>query len=318
MSLGLFSIATAMRVMLASALLCAMAACAPMMFPPLSEMPPAFHLARDGDKPVRLAVHESGKGKPILLIHGLGASSYTWNAITPQLAKTNRVIAIDLKGFGQSEKPLDDAYSISDQARLVTDYIARANLRGLTLVGHSFGGAVAVAVALDDAQGGPNRIEKLVLIDSLVYKQPVPFFFRLLQTPVLGELGLNLIPPDVQISTALAVAYHHNDRIKDETIASYAGPLQTEGGKHALLRTIDSVTRENADAFASRYPKLKTPTLVIWCANDRITPIRFGKRLVHDLPNAKIDVIEECGHIPQEEEPGETLAAIKGFIAPVR
>ena len=306
MSSGLFSIATAATV------LCALTACAPMLTP-LTQSPPAFKQVREDGKSVRLAVREAGRGKPILLLHGLGASSYTWRAIMPQLARTHRVIALDLKGFGESDKPLDDAYSISDQARLVRDYMARNDLRGVTLVGHSFGGAVAMAVALDDAQGGPDRIEKLVLIDSLAYKQPVPFFFRLLRTPIIGELGLSLIPADVQIARALEVAYYHDDRVKNDTIATYAVPLQTEGGRHALLKTIDSLTNEDADAFASRYPTLKTPTLLIWCEHDRIVPIRFGKRLAQDLPNAKIDVIEECGHIPQEEEPGETLAAIRKF-----
>jgi pimeloyl-ACP methyl ester carboxylesterase len=295
------------------ALLCAIATgCAPVMAP-IQEPGAVFHQAREGGKPVRLAVRESGKGKPILLIHGLGASSYTWRAITPQLAKTNRVIALDLKGFGNSDKPLDDAYTISDQARLIRDYMARRDLRDVTLVGHSFGGAIALAAALDDAESPRPRIEKLVLIDSLAYKQPVPFFFRVLRTPIIGELGMSLIPADVQIARALAVAYHHDDRVKDETIATYATPLQTEGGRHALLRTVDGLMNENAEIFAARYPTLRTPALLIWCAHDRIVPLRFGKRLYKDLPNAKIDVIEECGHIPQEEEPEETVAAIQEF-----
>jgi pimeloyl-ACP methyl ester carboxylesterase len=307
MSSGFFSNAFAI------ALLCAaVTGCAPML-PPIAQLPASYHQARQGDKPVRLAVREAGKGKPILLIHGLGASSYTWRSITPPLAKTNRVIAIDLKGFGDSEKPLDDAYSIADQARLVQDYMARRDLRGVTLVGHSFGGAVAMAVALDDANAVRPRIEKLVLIDSLAYEQPIPFFFKVLQTPIIGELGMSLIPADVQIAKALAVAYHHDERVKDETIATYATPLQTEGGRHALLRTVESLMNEKAEVYAARYRSLKTPTLLIWCAHDRIVPLRFGKRLWQDLPNAKIDVIEECGHIPQEEEPGETLAAIQGF-----
>jgi pimeloyl-ACP methyl ester carboxylesterase len=308
MSSGLFSIATA------AALLGALAACAPML-PSIPQVSPAFHQAREDGKSVRLAVREAGKGKPILMIHGLGASSYTWHAIAPKLAKTHRVIALDLKGFGQSDKPLDDAYSISDQARLVEDYMLRNNLRDVTLVGHSFGGAVAMAVALNDAERPRSRIDRLVLIDSLAYRQPVPFFFRVLRTPLIGELGMSLIPADVQIARALAVAYYHDDRVKDETIATYAGPLQSEGGKHALLRTVESLTNEDADAFAARYRTLKTPALLIWCAHDRIVPMRFGKRLAKDLPNAKIDIIEECGHIPQEEEPEETLAAIQKFTA---
>jgi pimeloyl-ACP methyl ester carboxylesterase len=308
MSSGFFSNAN-----VAAALLCAaLTACAPVL-PSIPQAPPSFSQVREDGKSVRLAVREAGKGRPIILLHGLGASSYTWREIMPTLARTNQVIALDLKGFGESDKPLDDSYSIADQAKLVGDYIARNNLSGVTLIGHSFGGAVALAAALEDAKAS-HRIEKLVLIDSLAYKQPVPLFFRLLRTPVIGELGMTLIPLEVQVSQALAMAYHHNWKVKEETIAIYSEPLQTEGGKHALLRTIDSLMSQDAETFASRYRSLKTPTLLIWCAYDRIVPLRFGKRLLRDLPNAKIDVIEECGHIPQEEEPTETLAAIQGFM----
>jgi pimeloyl-ACP methyl ester carboxylesterase len=298
---------------IAGALSCvAVASCAPML-PILQSVPGSYYEASANGEPVRLAVREKGRGRPMLLLHGLGASSYTWHEIMPQLAKSQRVIALDLKGFGDSDKPLDDAYSIADQAKLVQAYIAQNDLRGLTLVGHSYGGAVAMAVALDDATASRRRIDKLILIDSLNYNQPVPFFFRLLQTPVVGELGLNLIPPDVQISRALSVAYYRASKVDRETVAVYANPLQSEGGKHALLKTVDSLMNENADAFVSRYRTLNTPTLLIWCAHDRIVPITFGKRLFHDLPNATIDVIEECGHIPQEEEPDQTLTAIQKF-----
>ncbi len=290
----------------------ALVSCAPML-PPMPSVPGSYYDASENGKPVRLAVREKGKGKPILLIHGLGASSYTWHEIMPDLAKSHRVLALDLKGFGDSDKPLDNAYSIADQAKLVREYIAENNLRGLTLVGHSYGGAVAMSVALDNSASSRKRIDKLVLIDSLSYKQPVPFFFRLLQTPIVGELGLNLIPPDVQISRAMRVAYYHSSKVDPETVAVYANPLQSEGGKHALLSTIDSLMTEDADAISARYHTLNTPTLLIWCAHDRIVPMTFGKRLFHDLPNATIDVIDECGHIPQEEEPVETLAAIQQF-----
>ena len=306
MSLGSFSMTVA--VVLACA---ALGACAPML-PPVPSAPGSYYQVREDGKPVRLAVREMGRGKPMVMLHGLGASSYTWRAVLPQLARNHRVIAIDLKGFGDSDKPLDDAYSIADQAKLIEEFIARNDLRGVTLVGHSFGGAIATSVALADA-AGKRRIEKLVLIDSLAYRQPVPFFFRLLQTPVIGELGLNLIPPDVQISRALSVAYYHDWKVNPQTIATYANPLQSAGGKHALLKTIDHLMTENADAFSSRYRTLGTPTLLIWCAHDRIVPLAFGKRLSRDLPNARIDVIEECGHIPQEEEPAKTVAAIQSF-----
>jgi pimeloyl-ACP methyl ester carboxylesterase len=292
------------------------AGCAPVLTPELADMVEAvkYQPVGAGDDAVTLAIHESGKGKPIVLIHGLGASSYTWHKIAPELAKTNRVIAIDLKGFGQSDKPLDAHYSIFDQAKLVDDFITRRGLRGVTLVGHSYGGGVALAVALSQMDAGKHQIEKLVLIDSVAYRQPLPFFFQVLRTPILGELGMSLVPPEVQMTRALSIAYHDDKQVTADTVNHYASALHTEGGRHALYQTINSLDPDAAETVSRRYPTIRTPALLLWCEHDKIVPLRFGKRLVSDLPDARIDVIEDCGHIPHEEQPEQTLRAIKAFV----
>ncbi|MBE3110073.1 MAG: alpha/beta fold hydrolase, partial [Acidobacteria bacterium] len=96
------------------------------------------------EEPVRLFVEEKGEGKPVLLIHGFGASTFTWRGVAPELAQDNHVIAVDLKGFGQSDKPLDERYAASDQAALLAQLIEARDLRDLTLVGHSYGGGIAL------------------------------------------------------------------------------------------------------------------------------------------------------------------------------
>ncbi len=290
--------------------------CAPIFVPELADMVEAvkYQPVGSGDDAVKLAIHESGHGKPIVLIHGLGASSYTWHEIAPALAKTNRVIAIDLKGFGQSDKPLDTHYSIFDQAKLVDDFITRRKLHGVTLVGHSFGGGVALAVALSQMDAGKHQIDKLVLIDSIAYRQPLPFFFQVLRTPVVGELGMTLIPPEVQMAQALAVAYRHDEKVTADTVNHYASALHTEGGRHALFHTINSLDPDAADEISRRYHTLKTPALLLWCEHDKIVPLKFGKRLALDLPDARFEVIEDCGHIPHEEQPEETLRLIQSFV----
>lgn len=268
-----------------------------------------------GDEAVKLAVHETGKGKPIVLIHGLGASSYTWRKVVPELAKTHRVIAIDLKGFGQSDKPLDARYSIFDQARLIEDYLRRNKIRNATLIGHSFGGGVALAVAMDQMNAASRNIDRLVLIDSIAYRQPMPFFFQLLRIPVVGELGMSLIPPEVQMARAMSIAYYKDDKVQQDAVANYASALHSEGGRHALLYTINSLDPDQADEFSKRYKDFTLPALVLWCDHDRIVPISVGKRLVQDLPNARIKVIEDCGHIPHEEQPEATLHELQPFVA---
>ncbi len=296
----------------------ALASCAPAFGPEFTDVlqQVRYQPVGAGDDAVKLAVHESGHGRPLVLIHGLGASSYTWHKITPELAKDRRVIAIDLKGFGQSDKPLDDRYSVFDQARLIKDYIVRNNLRGVTLVGHSFGGGVALATALDLMRDGRRNVDRLILIDSIAYRQPLPFFFSLLRTPVLGELGLSLVPPEMQMEHALSIAYYEDAKVTPETISNYAAALHSEGGRYALLHTIDSLDPAIADKMSESYKQIKMPTLVLWCDHDKIVPLKIGKRLVADLPHARIDVIEDCGHIPHEEQPEQTLAAIRGFMVP--
>ncbi len=268
-----------------------------------------------GDDAVKLAVHDMGHGKPIVLIHGLGASSYTWSKIAPELAKTHRVIAIDLKGFGESDKPLDDHYSIFDQAKLVEDYIIHKKLHDVTLVGHSFGGGVALAVAISQMRSGRSRIARMVLIDSIAYRQPMPFFFKVLRTPLIGEIGLEVVPPEVQAERALSIAYYKDSKVTPEAVSNYATPLYSEGGRHALLATINSLDPDQADDFSKHYKELKMPALLLWCGHDKIVPLQYGKRLARDLPDARIEVIENCGHIPHEEQPAKTLALMETFLS---
>ncbi len=134
---------------------------------------------------VKLYYEDAGSGPPLLLIHGFGASTYTWRHVAPALAETHRVIAVDLKGFGQSDKPFDDRYSVFDQAELLAQLIEEKDLRDLTLVGHSFGGGIALLLALEVDQRLKGRIARLVLLDSIAYPQNIPVFFRLLDMPLV-------------------------------------------------------------------------------------------------------------------------------------
>ena len=126
------------------------------------------------EAPVNLYYEEQGKGPPVLLLHGFGASTYTWRHITPELARTHRVIAVDFKGFGQSDKPFDERYSVLDQAELIAQLIEDKDLRDLTIVGHSFGGGVALRLALEANTRLGGRIARLVLLDSIAYQQQIP------------------------------------------------------------------------------------------------------------------------------------------------
>ncbi|HEX2227526.1 MAG TPA: alpha/beta fold hydrolase, partial [Candidatus Binatia bacterium] len=144
--------------------------------------------------PLNLHYASYGQGRPLLCIHGFGASSYSWQRILPQVAKKNHVVLLDLKGHGASPKPVDSAYSLRDQADLVAEFIKQHDLRDLTLVGHSMGGGIALLVSLGFLNEAPGRISSLILIDTIAYPQKLPGFIRLLRFPLLGRLVTAITP----------------------------------------------------------------------------------------------------------------------------
>ena len=202
---------------------------------------------------LRLAVIDKGEGRPILLLHGFATSSYTWHAIIPQLAKNHRAIAIDLRGFGASDKPIDDHYSIQDQTDAVEAFIAQEGLRDLTVIGHSFGGGITLSLALKAAQDRQPRIRNIVLVDTIAYRQPMPVFFKLLQVPMVGEVSMTLVPPEVQAAQGLRLAYFDPDKISSQDVAEYANTLYSPAAKHALTKTIEQIVPDNIDEIADRY-----------------------------------------------------------------
>jgi len=266
------------------------------------------------EAPVKLYYEEQGKGPPLLLIHGFGASTYTWRHVAPELAETHRVIAVDLKGFGQSDKPFDGRYSVFDQAELLAQLIEDKDLRNLTLVGHSFGGGVVLMLALEANERLQGRITGLVLLDTIAYPQQIPIFFRLLDVPLVSQLGVRMVPPSVQTQVALNIAYLDDSKIDPEEVETYAAPLKTAAGKHAMIHSARQIVPEGLAEIAERYKTIKLPTLILWCDHDRIVPLEVGLKLRRTLPNSTLRLVEGCGHMPQEEQPELTLQLLKGFI----
>jgi pimeloyl-ACP methyl ester carboxylesterase len=267
-----------------------------------------------GDAPLRLWVEERGHGKPILLIHGLGANTYTWRKLVPDLARTHRVIAVDLKGFGRSDKPLDDAYGALDQAALLKRLIARRGLTDITLIGHSLGGGVALALAYDLNRSRPGTVRRLVLMSSIAYRQQLPPSLALLQVPVLAQLGAFIVPAEIQVYQALHEAYFDPAKITHEQVQAYATPLYEPAARYALLKSVEQIVPPNLSQLAAHYRDIRQPALLIWCAEDGIVPLWVGRKLARDLPNSRLAVMRGCGHVPQEEVGARTLALVRRFI----
>jgi pimeloyl-ACP methyl ester carboxylesterase len=255
-----------------------------------------------------------GQGNAIIFLHGLGGSLYTWRHLIGPLAPHNRLILFDLKGAGESPKPYDDKYSMLDQAELIYRFILQNDLQHVTLVGHSFGGGVALLLALKFTHRDPARLSRLILIDTIAYPQKLPGVIRMLRMPVLGWLGLHLIPDKTKVRNLMETLYYDDSKINWEDVEAYAAPLASPGAKHAFQQTARQITPDHLDEIISMYPQIEIPTLIIWGREDRIIPLENGVRLHQAMRNSQLIVIERCGHDPPEEKAEKVIEIMQNFL----
>ncbi len=197
---------------------------------------------------------------------------------------------------------------------MLYQFILEHDLRKLTLIGNSFGGALSLLLSLMLADAGESaRLKSLVLIDAGAYKEYVPAYLKLLSVPLLN-LGVYLIPSRAAVRAILRKAYYDPSKITDEQIAAYAGPIAAPGGKHALIETGRQLVPANFDKLVKRYKNITVPTLIIWGREDRIIPLKVGELLDRKIANSTLKIIEDCGHAPQEEKPEETVPLVLEFL----
>ena len=236
----------------------------------------------------------------ILLIHGYTASAYVWKSSAPTLADNDfHVIAVDLVGFGYSDKPAWFDYSITSQARMMARLMNRLGVGRATVVGSSYGGAVAATLALDY----PERVEKLVLVDAVcndeLKNHPI---LRLAAIPGVGEVITPFLVDSkmfmrYRMRNTLAPANY--DLIDDERIDNVVRPLRAANAHHALLMTSRNWHAERIERDANL---IDHPTLIVWGEDDKLIPISNGYKLHDSILNSRFVVLKNCGHVPQEEK----------------
>jgi len=256
---------------------------------------------------------EQGSGPPLLFIHGLGESSFAWRLVIAELPGF-RCLALDLKGFGKSDKPLDDRYTVTDQAGLVAQFIRTLDLRDLLVIGHSLGGGVALAVARQLDDSGEGRLRGLVLLDSIAYPQKLPRYVRVLKTPILRDLVFRFVPPEANVRAVLREVYHRHEAIRDEQVAAQVEDSLRPGATHALVETVKSLVPKNAEELITGYSRIGVPTLIIWGEHDPVIPPELGRRLSKDIPGAELRVLPDCGHVPHHESPSEVAGLLREFL----
>jgi pimeloyl-ACP methyl ester carboxylesterase len=259
---------------------------------------------------VRLHYQEKGTGTPLVLLHGFTSSTYSWKEVFDPLAKTFHVIAVDLKGFGFSGKP-DGDYTRRAQALLVAHLLDHLQLDKVWLCGNSMGGEVALNFALQN----PQRVAGLVLIDSAGVVVPgagslAPGY---LLVPVVGRVLLALaLTSEKLVREGLEKSFYNRAMVTNERVAYYHRPLKTRGGQLAALR---ARTQWPLFPVEQDLNKIVAPTLIVWGAQDALIPLAAGRKMSSLIKDSKLVVIENCGHLPQEEMPARVVEEMTRFSA---
>ena len=257
----------------------------------------------------------SGDGDhTLVLLHGFGASTYSWEKVIEPLSSYGTVIAYDRPAFGLTERPLrwrgTNPYSTQAQVDQLINLLDAFEIDQAVLVGNSAGGRIAFETALQH----PERVMAIIAVDAAVYSEgrTSSWIKPLLRTPQMRHLG-PLIARRIQENgdEIIRRAWHDPSLITDEVYLGYREPLEIADWDRALW---ELSAAPGIKDLAGRISGVDHPTLVITGDDDRIVPTDLSIRLAGDLPNADLAVLPNCGHVPQEECPDLFLDAINGFL----
>lgn len=263
---------------------------------------------------VRLRVAEAGNGPPVILIHGLFVDHRSWDLVMPELAQQFRVIAPDLPGFGESEKPPPSRfpYGIEAFAEAVADLYAGLELGPAAVVGHALGGAVALTLAARH----PELVSKLVLVDALCYESSTGRYGELALLPFVGGLvlkqlwGRGLFRRHFQESV-----FGPKSNIAGARIDRYYDAFNAPAARSSALATLRATV--DTRGVVAQTTRVQAPALVIWGRHDRVWPASFGQRLSREIRGSGFELLDS-GHSPHEELPSQIVRIVRRFLSDER
>ncbi|CAN5178387.1 alpha/beta fold hydrolase [soil metagenome] len=264
----------------------------------------------------RVAYRDAGDGETLLLIHGMAGSSATWRDVIPALSKNFRVIAPDLLGHGESNKPRGD-YSLGAFAALLRDLLDELGIARATIIGQSLGGGIAMQFAYQHR----DRCERVVLIGSGGLGPDLSWTLRLLSAP-----GAELILPVIAPPQVLAAGNKIKSLLSSVGVQSPRGAelwsayssLSDRDTRNAFLRTLRSVVDyrgQAVSALSKLHLTAQMPVMFVWGDKDKIIPVSHGYAAHEALPGSRLEIMPGLGHFPHVESPTAVVELLEDFIA---
>lgn len=254
-------------------------------------------------------VEIAGQGPDLVLLHGLGASSFSWRHNRTALSRHFRVITPDLPGHGKSPALRHADYRIEALRQGILDFLDWHRLKTVILGGNSLGGGLSLLVA----RKRPDQVRALVLLAPAAAATRVPYAFYPLRLPVLGHAVAALLGPWF-LPWFMRLVYCHPEQMIPEAVAGYAPPYRDLSHRLALLQVCRQVEVQPLKEIADLLQHLTQPTSLIWGAHDRILPPAQGHWIKSYMPQAEFHLLPEVGHAPQEEAPAMVNKIIIDFL----
>jgi pimeloyl-ACP methyl ester carboxylesterase len=255
----------------------------------------------------RLHYIQTGEGEPLILIHGSCAWIYSFRHNIPALANKFSVYALDMPGNGYTVPTRNNPeYDLNMMSKSILNFMDLKNIRQATLIGHSSGGGWS----LHFASLHPDRVKKLVLIDSNGFDIPEKLTFRLFYIPIVGELFTKFFTTE-DVRKAYEDGFYNKSLISDTMVQEIKTPLTFSHNREAQYL---SIRNQDWRATELAIPRIQIPTLVIWGKYDQYLDVSLAYRFEKTLPNAKLVIIDKCGHSSHEEKADKVNEEIIKFL----
>jgi pimeloyl-ACP methyl ester carboxylesterase len=233
--------------------------------------------------------------KDILLIHGFGGSTLSYKNNIAELSRNHNVFALDLKGYGYSERNLSGSYTLEEQSRIVLDFIKTQGLDDLTAVGHSMGSTVLLLCYEKE----PHLFQELVLISSSGLSEAPSFFSGLVSQAIVDVIYFESIVKEERFIAFLSSAFYDNTYVDSTVIDDYRRPFKVKDTNKVLLRIIKDSRGYDIKPVLE---KINIPTLIIWGRLDEWVSIEDGYLFNEMIKGSVLEVIDDAGHLPMEEK----------------
>ena len=256
-----------------------------------------------------IAYQRKGAGEVVLLVHGITTYSFIWRKLFPALTSQYDVIAVDLLGCGNSDKPLGESYAIKRHAEILYEFANRLEIGRFHFVGHDIGGGIGQIFAVKHTES----LHDLTLINSVAYDfwpvQPI----TAMRTPIIRQFIMAALNKS-SFKQIVQRGIYHKERVDTELMDLFWEPLKTSGGRKAFLHFAKCLDNQQLMDIEQELRTLNLPVLIIRSEADLYLSAAISNRLHSEIPNSRLERITTAGHFIQEDEPEQLVDAITAFF----